>query len=117
MFDRFRDDLTEPERFARGPLAVKVAGAYLTLVVLSFVVLVVSIASVGNVRSGGAAVPLLILTAPLSLTCAQTIGNVFYPVPPLVGAVELLVYGVVIAWWLWRVVRGGRYVDPDRADH
>lgn len=116
MFDRFRDDLTEPDRFVRGRRAVQVASIYLGLVVVSFVILVVAIATVGPVRSDGAAFPLVVLTAPLSFTCAATIGNIFYP-PPLVGAVELLVYGVVIAWWLWRVIRGGRYVDPERADH
>lgn len=116
MLSRLRDDLTEPDRFSRGPLAVKVAVGYLVLVVLAFVILVVAIATVGPVQSGSAAFPLVVLTAPLSFTCAATIGNIFYP-PPLVGAVELLVYGLVIAWWLWRVIRGGRYIDPDRADH
>ncbi|MEO7069331.1 MAG: hypothetical protein ABI131_02445 [Nostocoides sp.] len=116
MFDRLRDDVTEPDRFTRGRLAVKLAGSYLALVVVSFVVLVVAIATVGSVNSDTAAFPLVLLTAPLSFTCAAAIGNIFYP-PPLVGAFELLVYGVVIAWWLWRVIRGGRYVAPDRADH
>ncbi|GEM_PF-7021832 len=116
MFDRLRDDVTEPDRFVRGALAVKVAGCYLALVVIAFVVLVVAILSAGPVVPGGAALPLVVLTAPLSFTCAATLGNIFYP-PPLVGAVELLVYGIVIAWWLWRVIRGGRYLDPNRADH
>lgn len=110
MFDRFREDLKEPERFVRGPLAVRIAGSYLVLVVVAWLILVITLVVGGTGAADNVALPLVVLTAPLSLTCAAVIGNTFYPVPPVLGSIELLLYGLLIAWWLWRVVRGGRYV-------
>lgn len=108
MFDRLWDDITMPDRFQRGPLAARVAGTYLTLVVVSWLLFSVYAVGQGVLTPTWVPLPLLVLTFPLSFTCGFVM-SMFQP-PLLVAAFELLVYGVVISWWLWRVIRGPRYI-------
>ncbi|CCH79317.1 membrane hypothetical protein [Nostocoides japonicum T1-X7] len=108
---RLWDDVTTPDKWARGHVAVRVAGVYLALVVASWLLLSAFLLTRGSLDTPAwVPLPLLLLTLPLSFTLGYALYTVFYP-PPLVGAFGLLVFGVVIAWYLWRVIRGPRWVE------
>ena len=108
MFSRLWDDVTQPDKFQRGALAVRVAGTYLALVLLAWLLFVGYVAAQGIHTPSWVPLPLLLLTFPLSFTCGFAF-SMFQP-PLMVASFELLVYGLVIGWYLWRVVRGPRWV-------
>jgi hypothetical protein len=114
-----RGDLGHPQRFVRGRLARRLAGGYLVAVMVTWAAATARAASgdIGDPGSGALDpvwVTLLCLTAPFSLTIGPVAGVLifFFPVG---GLLQFPLYGAVLAWVLWRLLRGRRLATTEAA--
>lgn len=110
-----------PGGFTRGRLAAGCCGVYLVLVVAAGVYTVYDAVFVETIGASFAALPLVVLTAPLSFVVSPVIGMVQGLLFPEGGGLGVVVLSVLLSFVLalaqaylgWRVLRG-RQLGPGR---